>query len=97
MTLNIDKCIDTLLNVQNMHSSIILPIVLNEIPIKHVLNYKFLGVYIDEKLDWKQQYRYVTSKLCRVFGILGNTTFSIRIRSGLHLDKFLIKITVSGS
>ena len=33
-----------------------LPIVLNEIPIKHVLTYKFVGVYIDEKLDWKQQY-----------------------------------------
>ena len=43
---------------------------LNEIPIKHVLNYKFLGVYIDEKLDWKQQYGYVTLKLCRVIGII---------------------------
>ena len=45
-------------------------IVLSEIPIKHVLTYKFLVVYIDEKLDWKQQYRYVTSKLCRVIGII---------------------------
>ena len=40
LTLNIDK-----------YMSNTLPIFLNEIPIKHVLNYKFLGVYIDEKLD----------------------------------------------
>ena len=53
---NIDKCIYILFNVRNIHSSNTLLIFLNEIPIKHVLNYKFLGVYIDEKLDWKQQY-----------------------------------------
>ena len=56
LTLNIDKCIYILFNVRNIHSSNTLPIFQNEIPIKHVLNYKFLGVYIDEKLDWKQQY-----------------------------------------
>ena len=51
LTLNIHKCIYILFNVRNIHSSNTLPIFLNEIPIKHVLNYKFLGVYIDEKLD----------------------------------------------
>ena len=70
LTLNIDKCIYILFNVRNIHSSNTLPIFLNEIPIKHVINYKFLGVYIDDKLDWKQQYGYVTSKLCRVIGII---------------------------
>ena len=36
-----------------MYYLVILPIFINEIPIKHVLNYKFLGVYIYKKLDWK--------------------------------------------
>ena len=39
-------------NLRNTHSSDTLLIVLTEISIKHVLNYKFLVVYIDEKLDW---------------------------------------------
>ena len=39
-------------NVRNIHSSNTLPIVLTEISIKHILTYTFLGVYIDEKLDW---------------------------------------------
>ena len=54
LTLNIDKCIYILLNVRYIHSSNTSPIILNEIPIIHVLTYKFLGVYIDGKLDWKQ-------------------------------------------
>ena len=60
LTLNIDKCIYIICNVRNIHSSNTLTIVLNEIPIKHVLTYTFLGVYIGEKLDWKLQYGYVT-------------------------------------
>ena len=43
-TLNIEKCIYILFNVRNIHSSNTSPICLNKIPIKHVLNYKFLGV-----------------------------------------------------
>ena len=81
LTLNIDKCIYILFNVRNIHSRNTLPIFLNEIPIKHVLNYKFLGVYIDEKLDWKQQYGYVTSKLCRVIGIIKKLNINLNLNT----------------
>ena len=31
--------------------------------IEKVNNYKFLGVFIDDKLDWKEQYNYISKKL----------------------------------
>ena len=89
LTLNIDKCIFILFNVRNIYSSNTLPIFLNEIPIKHVLNYKFLGVYIDEKLDWKQQYGYVTSKLCRVIGIIKKFNINLNLNTRICIFKLL--------
>ena len=35
-----------------------------------VNNYKFLGVFIDDKLDWKEQYNYIYKKLSRITGII---------------------------
>ena len=89
LTLNIDKCIYILFNVRNIHSSNTLPIFLNEIPIKHVLNYKFLGVCIDDKLDWKQQYGYVTSKLCRVIGIIKKLNINLNLNTRILIFKSL--------
>ena len=89
LTLNIDKCIYILFNIRNIHSSNTLPIFLNEIPIKHVLNYKLLGVYIDEKLDWKQQYGYVTLKLCRVIGIIKKLNINLNLNNRIVICKSL--------
>ena len=75
--------------LRNIHSSNILPIFLNEIPIKHVLNYKLLGVYIDEKLDWKQQFGYVTSKLCIVIGIITKLNINLNLNTRILICKSL--------
>ena len=64
-----------------------LPIVLNEIPFKHVLTYTFLGVYIDEKLDWKQQYGYVM--LCRVIGIIIKLNNNLNLNTRIYIFKSL--------
>ena len=49
----------------------------------------FLGVYIDEKLEWKQQYGYVTSKLCRVIGIIQKINNNLNINTILLIFKSL--------
>ena len=71
------------------YSSNTLPIFLNEIPIKHVVNYKFLGVYIDEKLEMKQQYGYVTSKLGGVIGIIKKLNINLNLDTRILIFKSL--------
>ena len=43
--------------------------------IKQVINLTFLGIIIDEKLDWKSQINDVSTKLSRAIGILNKVKF----------------------
>ena len=41
---------------------------LNGVPLKRCSEYKYLGVYIDEKINWKKHIQYVCDKLSKVCG-----------------------------
>ena len=49
--------------------------------IKEVTNLKFLGIIIDDKLDWKSQINYVSTKLSRAIGILNKVKFKLNFKS----------------
>ena len=70
LTLNLKKSNFILFNVRNIHTNSIFDIRINNTKIEKVKNYKFLGVFIDDKLDWKEQYNYISKKLSRITGII---------------------------
>ena len=51
--------------------------------------YIMVSKYIYKKLDWKQQYEYVTSKLCRVIGIITNLNNNLNLNTRLLFFKSL--------
>ena len=53
--------------------------------IERVHKTKFLGVIVDEKLNWKEQIAVVKSKLCRTIGIIKKIQFKLEERSLLQL------------
>ena len=59
LTLNLKKSNFILFNVRNIHTNSIFDIRINNTKIEKVKNYKFLGVFIADKLDWKEQYNYI--------------------------------------
>ena len=69
--------------------------------IKRVMEYKYLGVVMDDKLSWKSQIAYIVSKTGKRIGLLGRirkqlTTFQ-QARYLKHLsDRYLITVTVPG-
>ena len=48
----------------------LLPVILNNTPISYSYIFKFLGLYLDFKLNWKRHIYHVTSKLSNINGIL---------------------------
>ena len=59
-------------------------VTINSITIDRVYETKFLGVYIDEHLNWKCHIKYLQTKLSRCIGILYKASFVI---SKLYLRK----------
>ena len=66
LTLYLKKSNFILFNVRNIHTNSIFYIRINNTNIEKVKNYKFLRVFIDDKLDWKEEYNYISNKLSRI-------------------------------
>ena len=49
--------------------------------IKIVKKFKFLGIIIDNKLDWNSQIEYLCSKLSRAIAILNKVKFKLNNKS----------------
>ena len=49
--------------------------------IKQVTNLKFVGIIIDDKVDWKSQINYVSTKLSSAIGILNKVKFKLNLKS----------------
>ena len=47
--------------------------------IERCLSYKYLGVYVDEKLDWKTHVKYICEKVGRVSGMLARLRHCVAI------------------
>ena len=70
LSININKTNVLLFNIRNKNENINLNLYINNIKLKQVTDIQFVGVYIDDKLNWKKQINYVATKLCRAIAIL---------------------------
>ena len=54
---------------------------INEFKIKQVTNLKYLGITIDDKLDFKSKIIFVNTKVSRTIGILNKVKFILNMKS----------------
>ena len=69
LTLNVNKYNCMVYNIRNIHSGNTFNIGINGSTIELVNSIQFLGIFIDNKMDWKRQHNFVSSKLSRIIGI----------------------------
>ena len=81
LSLNVSKSSLLLFNIRNKNNNVKLNVNINDIKIKQVTNLKFLGIIIDDKLDWKSQINYISTKLSRAIGILNKVKFKLNLKS----------------
>ena len=68
LSLNIDKTHYMLFKSKGRYSVITKDLIINEVKISQVEKTKFLGVYIDNVLSWKDHIQYIEGKIARSFG-----------------------------
>ena len=69
LSLNIDKTNILLFNIRNINDNVKLKLKIDNKEIRNVEKIKFLGIIIDNKLDWNSQIHYVCTKLSRYIAI----------------------------
>ena len=62
----------------------------NDIKIKQVTNLKFVGIIIDDKLEWKSQINYVSTTLSRAIGILNKVKFKLNIKYSVLVYNYFL-------
>ena len=70
LSLNVDKSNYILFHCNNKPIDLNYIILLNNVELEQKSCIKFLGIFIDEYLNWNQQYEHVKSQLSRVIGIM---------------------------
>ena len=80
MSLNVSKSSLLLFNIQNKNNNVKLYVNINDIKIK-LVTHILLGIIIDNKLDWKSQINYVSTKLSRAIDILNKVKFKLNMKS----------------
>ena len=75
LSLNIDKSNILLFNIRNTYENVKFKLKIDDTDIKIVNKFKFLGIIIDNKLDWNSQIDYLYSKLSRAIAILKKVNF----------------------
>ena len=70
LSLNINKTHSMLFTSSSLARSVPLSLNIAGSPINQVSTTKFLGMYIDEKLNWSAHINYISSKLAKSIGIL---------------------------
>ena len=64
-SLNIDKTNIVLFNIRNINDNVKLKLKIDNKEIRKFEMIKFLGIIIDNKLDWNRQIHYICTKLSR--------------------------------
>ena len=81
LSININKTNFLLFNIRNKNENINLNLYINNIKLKQVTIITFVGINIDEKLNWKSQINYVATKLCRAIAILNKVKHKFNIKT----------------
>ena len=76
LSVNIDKTNFVIfLSRQKSLSQPIPPILYNGVSLKQKKAVKFLGVYVDQQLAWKDHISYISKKTAKSFGIMCKSRF----------------------
>ena len=67
--------------IRNKTNNVKLNINNNDIKIKQVTHLQILGIIIDDKLEWKSQINYVSTKLSIAIGILNKVKIKLNMKS----------------
>ena len=68
----------------NTHENVASSVGINNIKCQRVYSSKFLGVFIDYKLTWKEHIKYACGKICKCIAIL-NKVKNLLNKSSLHM------------
>ena len=90
LSININKTNVLLFNIKNKNENINLNLYINNIKLKQVTDIKNVGLYIDDKLNWKKQINYVGTTLCRAIAILNKVKHKFDIKTLILLYSFFI-------
>ena len=78
---NIQKSTVIIFNIRNSLLSIRLNITINNMPIECISNIKFLGLFIDDKLNWKIHIYHILRKLLKSIAILNKSKYNLNEKS----------------
>ena len=81
LSIHIYKTNVLLFNIRNKNENINLNLYINNIKLKQVTGIKIVGVYIDDKLNWKKQINYIATQLCRAIAILNKVKHKFDIKT----------------
>ena len=81
LSLNIDKTNILLFNIRNINDNVKLKLKIDNKEIRNVEMIKFLGIIIDNKLDWNRQIHYVCTKLSRSIAILNKVKLKLNSKA----------------
>ena len=73
-------------NSKKKYDSTNLKVILNNVVIQQVHHVKFLGVYVDERLNWDKHIQEITSKLSKSVGIMTKLKFILPQNTLLNTD-----------
>ena len=71
LSLNISKSSYIIFGRKSIPNSTLLDISINTTPLSRVKNIKFLGVVVDEHLNWGDHIKYISLKIARGVGVIG--------------------------
>jgi hypothetical protein len=103
LSLNVKKTKLMVFSYKNNRTSLNFPdIKLNNNKIERVSEFKFLGIYIDDKLSWNNHVNYIGKKLSKVIGILKRMksvlpqAILVQLYNSLFLSQIMYSISVWG-
>ena len=95
LSVNIDKTNFVIFSSkQKSLSQPIPPILYNGVPPKQKKAVKFLGVYVDQHLTWKDHISYISKKIAKSVGIMCRSRF-FSISHYDDEDRFILQLSIS--
>ena len=81
LSLNIDKTNILLFNIRNINDNVKLKLKIDNKEIRNLEMITFLGIIIDNKLDWNRQIHYICTKLSRSIAILNKVKLKLNSKA----------------